>query len=47
MQPTELGGLSSSRVMMGKNAASVFPDAVEEVRRTCSSDPKIASPAAT
>ena len=44
--PTLFGGSSSSSVRIGKNAASVFPDAVEAHRSTWSSVPKIASPAA-
>ena len=38
---------SENRVMMGKKAASVFPDAVEAVSRTLSSVLKMASAAAT
>ena len=30
MQPTEEGGSSENNVMIGKNAASVLPEAVEE-----------------
>ena len=44
--PTVWDGSSSSSVRMGKNAASVLPEAVEAVSRTFSSVPKIASPAA-
>ena len=44
--PTLWGGSSSSKVRMGKKAASVFPEAVEAVRSTFSPVPKMASPAA-
>ncbi len=47
MQPTDAGISSENRVMMGKNAASVFPEAVEAVRSTFSSVLKIAWAAAT
>ena len=47
MTPTLAGGSSSSRVRMGKNAASVLPDAVDAVMRTLSSVPNMASPAAS
>ena len=43
----DFGMSSDISVRIGKNAASVFPDAVEAQRSTLSSDPKIASPAAT
>ena len=45
--PTLAGGFSSKSVRMGKNAASVLPDAVDAVSRTLSSVLKIASAAAT
>ena len=44
--PTLAEGFSSSSVRMGKKAASVLPEAVEAVRSTFSSVPKMASPAA-
>ena len=44
--PTLWGGSSSSKVRMGKKAASVLPEAVEAVRSTFSPVPKMASPAA-
>ena len=44
--PTDLGGSSSSRLRIGKNAASVLPEAVDAVSRTLFSVLKIASPAA-
>ena len=45
--PTEVGGSSEKRVIIGKNAASVLPDAVEAQSSTFLSVLKIASPAAT
>ena len=47
MQPTVAGGSSQRFVRMGKNAASVLPEAVEELRSTLASVLKIASAAAT
>ena len=47
MAPTDAGGFSQNSVRMGKNAASVLPDAVDAQRRTWSSLLKMASPAAT
>ena len=47
MAPTDAGGSSQNSVSMGKNAASVLPDAVDAVRRTFSSVSNIASAAAT
>jgi hypothetical protein len=47
MAPTDRGGSSQNCVRIGKNAASVFPDAVEEQSSTLSSVLKIASAAAT
>ena len=47
MAPTEAGGSSENRVMMGKKAASVLPEAVEAVSSRLSSVLKIASAAAT
>ena len=45
--PTEDEGFSSSSVSMGKNAASVLPEAVEAAKSTLSSVLKRASAAAT
>lgn len=45
--PTERGGSSQNSVRMGKNAASVLPDAVDAASSTLSSVLKIASAAAT
>ena len=47
MQPTLEGISSENRVMTGKNAASVLPEAVEAVSSTFSSVLKMASAAAT
>ena len=44
--PTVAEGFSSSRLRMGKKAASVLPEAVEAVKSTFSSVLKMASPAA-
>ena len=43
----EEGGSSEKSVRIGKNAASVFPDAVDAESSTLSSVLKMASPAAT
>ena len=45
--PTELGGSSENNVIIGKNAASVLPEAVEAQSKTFLSVLNIASPAAT
>ena len=45
--PTVRGASSENSVSIGKNAASVLPDAVEADNNTFSSVLKIASPAAT
>ncbi len=42
----DVGGSSDIRVRMGKKAASVFPEAVEDVKRTLLSVLKTASAAA-
>ena len=47
MAPTLAGGSSEKRVMMGKKAASVLPEAVEAVSSRFSSVLKMASAAAT
>ena len=47
MAPTVAGGSSSKSVRMGKNAASVLPEAVEAVSSTLLSVLKMASAAAT
>ena len=46
MQPMEAGGCSCISVMMGKKAASVFPEAVEADSNTLAPELKMASPAA-